>query len=110
MPDNAAPTAPNPLTTMRRLAGTCPFGDFSPGGISVLLLCGHSVGTGRTGAYRGIRPSRSLMSTERATGALEDIEFPVASMRNRPSTLSFYEYSRARTRKGEGHGRIEEPR
>src|SRR5260370_12485873 len=46
MPDRAAPAAPNPLTKVRRLAGTRPFSDFFPGAMSV-LPCGQSITHGR---------------------------------------------------------------
>src|SRR5258707_11669530 len=44
MPDRAAPAAPNPLTKLRRQAGTRLFSDFSPSALLVLLW-GQAIAT-----------------------------------------------------------------
>src|SRR5260370_13160384 len=65
MPDRAAPAAPNPLTKVRRLAGTRPFSDFSPGAMSV-LLCGNQSQHGRSDGLarrlNGLRKQRNLLA------------------------------------------------
>src|SRR6266849_2196909 len=65
MPDSAAPAAPNPFTKARRLAGTRPFSDFSPGAMSV-LLCGNQSQHGRSDGLgrrpNGLRKQRNLLA------------------------------------------------
>src|SRR5260370_8154458 len=102
MPDRAAPAAPNPLTKVRRLAGTRPFNDFSHGAMSV-LLCGQSIATPQTGCPRE--------TTERTPEAAQPARLrksglPVALMRTCPCPLLFYHCPGVRTRRRAGRPRL----